>query len=58
MLVDEPFAGLTSGEVADFSALIASFRAEGHAVLLVDHNVKSVARVGGPGAGDVLGGKR
>jgi branched-chain amino acid transport system ATP-binding protein len=43
VLVDEPFAGLTSGEVADFSALIGSFRAEGHAVLLVDHNVKSVA---------------
>jgi branched-chain amino acid transport system ATP-binding protein len=43
VLVDEPFAGLTSGEVADFSDLIASFRAEGHAVLLVDHNVKSVA---------------
>jgi len=43
VLVDEPFAGLTSGEVADFSNLIASFRAEGHAVLLVDHNVKGVA---------------
>lgn len=43
VLVDEPFAGLTSGEVADFSQLIASFRAEGHAVLLVDHNVRSVA---------------
>jgi len=43
VLVDEPFAGLTSGEVTDFSALIASFRAEGHAVLLVDHNVKGVA---------------
>ena len=43
VLVDEPFAGLTSGEVADFSQLIASFRADGHAVLLVDHNVKSVA---------------
>jgi ABC-type branched-subunit amino acid transport system ATPase component len=43
VLVDEPFAGLTAGEVADFSALIGSFRAEGHAVLLVDHNVKSVA---------------
>ncbi len=43
VLVDEPFAGLTVGEVADFSALIASFRAEGHAVLLVDHNVKGVA---------------
>ena len=43
VLVDEPFAGLTAGEVADFSALIAGFRAEGRAVLLVDHNVKSVA---------------
>ncbi|HEX3348551.1 MAG TPA: ATP-binding cassette domain-containing protein [Acetobacteraceae bacterium] len=43
VLVDEPFAGLTSAEVADFSELIGTFRAEGHAVLLVDHNVKSVA---------------
>ena len=43
VLVDEPFAGLTSGEVAAFSSLIAGFRAEGRAVLLVDHNVKSVA---------------
>jgi branched-chain amino acid transport system ATP-binding protein len=43
VLVDEPFAGLTAAEVADFSNLIASFRAEGHAVLLVDHNVKGVA---------------
>jgi branched-chain amino acid transport system ATP-binding protein len=43
VLVDEPFAGLTAGEVKDFSALISSFRDEGRAVLLVDHNVKSVA---------------
>jgi ABC-type branched-subunit amino acid transport system ATPase component len=43
VLVDEPFAGLTATEVADFSALIGSFRAEGHAVLLIDHNVKGVA---------------
>ena len=43
VLVDEPFAGLTAGEVADFSALIASFRADNKAVLLVDHNVKGVA---------------
>jgi branched-chain amino acid transport system ATP-binding protein len=43
VLVDEPFAGLTSGEVGAFSELIAGFRAEGRAVLLVDHNVKSVA---------------
>ena len=43
VLVDEPFAGLTASEVADFSELIRNFRAEGHTVLLVDHNVKSVA---------------
>jgi ABC-type branched-subunit amino acid transport system ATPase component len=43
VLVDEPFAGLTSHEVADFSELIRSFRNDGHAVLLVDHNVKSVS---------------
>ncbi|WP_022724179.1 ATP-binding cassette domain-containing protein, partial [Rhodopseudomonas sp. B29] len=43
VLVDEPFAGLTLAEVSVFSELIASFRAEGRAVLLVDHNVKSVA---------------
>jgi ABC-type branched-subunit amino acid transport system ATPase component len=43
VLVDEPFAGLTAAEVADFSTLIRSFRDDGHAVLLVDHNVKGVA---------------
>ncbi|HET6182491.1 MAG TPA: ATP-binding cassette domain-containing protein [Acetobacteraceae bacterium] len=43
VLVDEPFAGLTPAEVADFSALIDGFRREGRAVLLADHNVKSVA---------------
>ncbi len=43
VLVDEPFAGLTAAEVALFSDLIRSFRDEGCAVLLVDHNVKSVA---------------
>src|SRR5260370_37928198 len=43
VLVDEPFAGLTLGEVGIFSELIKSFRDEGRAALLVDHNVKSVA---------------
>jgi branched-chain amino acid transport system ATP-binding protein len=43
VLVDEPFAGLTSGEVGVFANLIDGFRREGRAVLLVDHNVKSVA---------------
>ncbi len=43
VLVDEPFAGLTQAEVAAFSELIDGFRRDGRAVLLVDHNVKSVA---------------
>ena len=43
VLVDEPFAGLTASEVLAFSELIREFRAEGRAVLLVDHNVKGVA---------------
>lgn len=43
VLVDEPFAGLTQAEVATFSGLIDNFRRAGRAVLLVDHNVKSVA---------------
>jgi branched-chain amino acid transport system ATP-binding protein len=43
VLVDEPFAGLTVHEVRSFSALIEGFRQEGRAVLLVDHNVKSVS---------------
>ena len=45
VLVDEPFAGLTLAEVATFSELIDGFRRDGRAVLLVDHNVKSVARL-------------
>ncbi|MGH7093030.1 MAG: ABC transporter ATP-binding protein, partial [Stellaceae bacterium] len=45
VLVDEPFAGLTSGEVGVFSELIDGCRRDGRAVLLVDHNVKSVARL-------------
>ncbi|MGJ4928667.1 ATP-binding cassette domain-containing protein [Bradyrhizobium sp. HKCCYLS2038] len=43
VLVDEPFAGLTASEVGDFSNLIREFRDDGRAVLLVDHNVKSVS---------------
>jgi len=43
LLVDEPFAGLTASETAQFSELITALRDDGRAVLLVDHNVKSVA---------------
>jgi branched-chain amino acid transport system ATP-binding protein len=45
LLIDEPFAGLTQQETAAFSDLIAELRDDGHAILLVDHNVKSVARL-------------
>src|SRR6185312_11611081 len=37
------FAGLTSSETIQFSELITALRDDGRAVLLVDHNVKSVA---------------
>ncbi len=43
VLVDEPFAGLTARETGAFAELIAEMRRDGHAVLIVDHNVKSVA---------------
>ena len=43
VLVDEPFAGLTSKETIAFSQLITEMRDDGRAVMLVDHNVKSVA---------------
>jgi branched-chain amino acid transport system ATP-binding protein len=45
LLIDEPFAGLTATETAAFSDLICELRDDGRAVLLVDHNVKSVARL-------------
>jgi branched-chain amino acid transport system ATP-binding protein len=45
LLIDEPFAGLTAAETAAFSDLICELRDDGRAVLLVDHNVKSVARL-------------
>jgi branched-chain amino acid transport system ATP-binding protein len=45
LLIDEPFAGLTVTETAAFSDLICELRDDGRAILLVDHNVKSVARM-------------
>src|SRR5579872_2826869 len=43
VLLDEPFAGLTAGEIRTFSDLIRTLRDDGRAVLLVDHSVKSIA---------------
>jgi branched-chain amino acid transport system ATP-binding protein len=45
LLIDEPFAGLTSAETGAFSDLICELRDDGRAILLVDHNVKSVSRL-------------
>ena len=45
LLIDEPFAGLTATETEAFSDLICELRDDGRAVLLVDHNVKSVSRL-------------
>jgi len=45
LLIDEPFAGLTATETAAFSELICELRDDGRALLLVDHNVKSVAKL-------------
>ncbi len=42
LLLDEPFAGLSAGEVREFSALIRTFRTPERAIILVDHNVKGV----------------
>ncbi len=43
LLLDEPFAGLAPAEVKEFIDLIQSFRDQGHAIVLVDHNVKAVS---------------
>jgi len=42
LLLDEPFAGLSSSEVREFSDLIRGLRSDGRAIILVDHNVKGV----------------
>ena len=43
VLIDEPFAGLTARETASFAELITEMRDDGRAVLIVDHNVKSMS---------------
>jgi branched-chain amino acid transport system ATP-binding protein len=43
VLIDEPFAGLTARETASFARLITEMRDDGRAVLIVDHNVKSMS---------------
>jgi branched-chain amino acid transport system ATP-binding protein len=42
LLVDEPFAGLSSREVEDISALLSSFRDDGVTLVVVDHNMRGL----------------
>ncbi len=42
LLVDEPFAGLSSGEVAELSDLLRSLRDEGVTLVVVDHNMRGL----------------
>jgi len=46
LLLDEPFAGLGSGEIADLSALIRSVHAEqGLTVMLIEHKLREFMRL-------------
>jgi branched-chain amino acid transport system ATP-binding protein len=45
LLLDEPFAGLSPGEVDEISRLIASLRDEGQTIVVVDHNMRGVMRL-------------
>ena len=48
LLLDEPFAGLGSGEIADLSALIRQVHAdEGLTVLLIEHKLREFMRLVG-----------
>jgi len=42
LLVDEPFAGLSSGEVEEISALLEGLRDEGVTLVVVDHNMRGL----------------
>ena len=45
VLMDEPAAGLTSGEIDELADVIRSLRASGVSVLLVEHHVELVLRL-------------
>ena len=42
LLVDEPFAGLSTGEVESVSDLLANLREEGLTLVVVDHNMRGL----------------
>jgi len=45
LLLDEPFAGLSAAEVERLSALLLELRAEGRALVVVDHNMQGIMRL-------------
>jgi branched-chain amino acid transport system permease protein len=45
LLLDEPAAGMSAAETARLAALLRDLAAAGHAVLVVEHNVRFVASV-------------
>lgn len=45
LLLDEPAAGLTSGEIAEFNEMIRKVKAQGIAVLLIEHHMDMLMEV-------------
>jgi len=45
MLVDEPFAGLSSQEVAELSEILESLRQNGMTLIVVDHNMRGLLQL-------------
>lgn len=45
LLLDEPAAGLNSGEVEDLIAFVSGLRADGLSILLIEHNMGLVMRL-------------
>ena len=44
-MLDEPFAGLTQGEVTRYLTLLRDMRATGKTILIVEHNVRAIMNV-------------
>jgi branched-chain amino acid transport system ATP-binding protein len=44
-MLDEPFAGLTQGEVTRYLGLLRDMRAGGKTLLIVEHNVRAIMNV-------------
>jgi len=44
-LLDEPFSGLTQGEIARYLSLMAELRGRGKAFLIVEHNMRAIMHI-------------